>query len=136
MGNPRAAGGSRLYVRHYTGSGTSVGSSYAEVEISVPDRGMLRRIRADVTAGTSISQVSLEIRETTGATGNGVIALYPLQSEPLDDDLSVGPLFYQLAGTGSLPDETTSGTLFVAVKVDDATADHTVAISLDIEAVD
>jgi hypothetical protein len=105
------------------------------VEVTVPQKGLIRRIRADVTAGTSINQVALEIRESSGGTGNAVVAAYPLQSEPLDDDLSVGPLFYAVTASGS---EMTGplGKLIVAVKVDDSTADHTIAISLDVEAVD
>jgi len=135
MGNPRPAGGTRLSIRHATGTGTSVADSFQEVEVTVPQKGLIRRIRADVTAGTSINQVALEIRESSGGTGNAVVAAYPLQSEPLDDDLSVGPLFYAVTASGS---EMTGalGKLIVAVKVDDSTADHTIAISLDVEAVD
>ena len=135
MGNPRAAGGSRRFIRHVTGSGTSVADSYQEVELTVPLRGLLRRVRADVTAGTSINQVSVEIRGSTGATGLGVIALYPLQSEPLDDDLSNASLFYTATLSGA-DDNGATGTLYVAVKVDDSTADHTVSVKFDIEAVD
>jgi hypothetical protein len=135
MGNPRPAGGTRKFIKHVTGSGTSVADSFTEVELTVPQRGLLRRIRADVTAGTSISQVAMEVRESTGGTGVDIVASYPLQSEPLDDDLSVGPLFYTATASG-VDDYGAKGTLFVAVKVDDSTADHTISIKFDIEAVD
>ena len=133
MGNPRPAGGDRLSISRITGSGTSIDNNFTEVQLTVPARGLIRRIRADVTAGTAINQVALEVREVTSGTGNDVVAAYPLQSEALDDDLSVGPLFYSVAQTGVLF-EGRSGILFIAVRVDDATADHTVAISLDVEA--
>jgi hypothetical protein len=135
MGNPRPAGGTRFAIRHATGTGTSVGNTFQEVQIQVPQKGLLRRIRANVTAGTAISQVAIEIRESSGATGNNVVASYPLQAEPLDDDLSVGPLFYSVTASGS---EMTGplGNLFCAVRVDDATADHTIEISFDVEACD
>jgi len=135
MGNPRPAGGTRKFIKHVTGSATSVADSFTEVELTVPQRGLLRRVRADVSAGTSINQVSVEIRESTGGTLLDVIALYPLQSEPLDDDLSIASLFYSATASGVDANGAT-GTLFVAVKVDDTTADHTVNVKLDVEAVD
>jgi len=133
MGNPRPAGGTRFQIHRITGSGTSIDNAFAEVEVTVPARGLLRRIRANVTAGTSINEVSVEVREVTAGTGNDVVALYPLQAEPLDDDLAAAPLFYSVAQTGSDRNGDRTGTLFVAVRVDDATADHTIAISLDVE---
>ena len=135
MGNPRPAGGTRKFIKHVTGSATSVADSFTEIELTVPQRGLLRRVRADVSAGTAINQVSVEIRETTGGTLLDVIALYPLQSEPLDDDLSIASLFYSATASGADVNGAT-GTLFVAVKVDDTTADHTVNVKLDVEAVD
>jgi len=135
MGNPRPAGGTRKFIKHVTGSATSVADSFTEVELTVPQRGLLRRVRADVSAGTSINQVSVEIRESTGGTLLDVVALYPLQSEPLDDDLSNASLFYTATASG-VDANGPIGTLFVAVKVDDTTADHTVNVKFDIEAVD
>ena len=136
MGNPRPAGGSRIYVRRITGSGTSVDNSFQEVQLTVPARGLIRRVRADVTAGTAINQVALEVREVTSGSGNDLVASYPLQSEPLDDDLSNASLFYSVAQTGSDRNMDRTGVLYIAVKVDDSTADHTVALSFDIEATD
>ena len=134
MGNPRPAGGSRIQVHHRTGTGSSVANTFTEVEVTVPCNGLLRRVRANVTAGTAISQVALEIRETTGATGNAIVAIYPLQAEPLDDDMAAAPIFYSVAQTGSDGNGDRTGSLFLAVRVDDSTADHTIALSLDVEA--
>jgi hypothetical protein len=135
MGNPRPAGGNRVSISRISGTGTSVGSSFVEVQLTVPARGLIRRVRADVTAGTAISQLALEVREITGGTTLDIVAAYPLQAEPLDDDMAAAPLFYNVAQTGSLFGGR-SGVLFVAVKVDDATADHTIVIYMDVEAVE
>ena len=139
MGSPRPEGGSRRFIRHFTATKTSVGAAFLEAEVTVPSRGMIRRVRANVTAGTSIDQVAVEIRESTSGTNNAIVASYPLQTEALDDDISNAPLFYQVAATSATETagaHTASGILYVAVKVDDSTTDHTVAISLDIEAVE
>lgn len=139
MGSPRPQGGSRRFIRHYTATKTSVGAAFLEAELTVPAHGLIRRVRANVTAGTAINQVAVQIREATGGSDNQIVASYPLQSEALDDDISNAPLYYQVPSTSTTetagPD-TPSGVLYVAVKVDDSTTDHTIAISLDIEAVE
>lgn len=111
-----------------SGSASSVGAGLIQVSLTdVPFRGFIRRVRADVTAGTAINQVGAEIREVTGGTGFNVVAAYGLATEPLD---SQEELYYQVAEVGA---GTRRGTLFMAVRVDNATTDHVVALELTIE---
>lgn len=133
MGNPRPVGGNRLSVHRIEGLVSSVGAVFIETSVIVPARGMIRRIRAGVSAGTSINQVALEVREVAGGTSLDIVGQYPLTTNPLDSDLSGGPIFYTVAQTGVLFGGR-SGSLFIAVKVDNATVDHTVVLYLDIEA--
>ena len=133
MGNPRPYGGSRLSVHRITGIVGSVGNTYVEFTVAVPARGMIRRLRAGVSSGTSINQVSIEVREVAGGTLLDIVGQYPLAAQPLDSDLSGAPVFYDVAQTGVLFDGR-SGLLYIAASVDDATTDHTVVIYMDIEA--
>ena len=107
----------------------SVGTAWIQTSIVVPIRGKIRRVRASVSAGTAINQVKLEIRETSGGTVLNVPLAYALATQPLDsgeDEL------YSVASTGDVP---SMGTLYIAVAVDNATTDHVVTVSLDIDVV-
>ena len=106
-----------------------VGSIFTEVEMTpIPTTGRLERVRAIVTAGTVINQVSVEVRDATGATGLGVLfstgglIAQPLDQSPLD--------WFSIpsAGGGAI-----HGSLFVAASVDNATADHTIDVELTFE---
>ena len=111
-----------------SGNIASVGTALLEVNLTdVPFRGFIRRVRADVTAGTSINQVAAEIREVASGTGLNVVAAYGLATEPLD---SQEELYYQVAEVGA---GTRRGTLFMAVAVDNATTDHAISVELTIE---
>jgi len=93
-----------------------------------PIKGFIHRVRADVTAGTSINQVSVELRESTAATGLAVAWSSGLVPEPLDERLDP-PVYYELAADADMV-----GTLFVAVAVDDTVAtDYAISVQLDIE---
>jgi hypothetical protein len=108
---------------------TGVGNALTEVEVSpIPTTGRLERVRAVVTAGTAINQVSVEVRDATGATGLGVLfSTGGLIANPLDqspfDWFSIPS-----AGGGAI-----HGSLFVAASVDNATADHTIDVELIFE---
>ena len=110
-----------------TGSATSVGTAFSEVSLTgAPVKGRIRRVRADITAGTGAT-VSAEARTTASGTGFDVIVAYSLTTDPLDSEES---LYYTLTGTST---DQITGTLYLAVKVD-AGSDSTVQVSVDIEA--
>ena len=109
------------------GSTTGVGSALVEIPMIVPVKGKIRRARASVIAGTAINQVQMEIRETSGGTGLDVALAYALAANPLDSEEE---LLYRVSASASNP---LVGVLYVAVAVDDATADHAISVSLDID---
>jgi hypothetical protein len=109
------------------GSVAGVGTAFVEIPMVVPTKGKIRRVRASVTAGTSINQVKLEIRETAGGTVLNVPLAYALGAQPLD---SAEDVLYRASAS---PDNSRVGTLYVAVAVDNATADHAITVSLDID---
>lgn len=107
----------------------SVGTAWIQTSIVVPIRGKIRRVRASVSAGTAINQVKLEIRETSGGTVLNVPLAYALGTQPLD---SAEDELYSVA---SSVDDLQMGTLYIAVAVDNATTNHVVTVSLDIDVV-
>lgn len=109
------------------GSATGVGTAFVEIPLIVPAKGKIRRVRASVTAGTAINQVKLEVRETAGGTVLNVPLAYALAAQPLDSEEDV------LYNTTPLAANPNMGTLYVAVAVDNATADHAISVSLDID---
>tara|TARA_R110002012_G_scaffold240791_1_gene415007 strand:+ start:1081 stop:1509 length:429 start_codon:yes stop_codon:yes gene_type:complete len=118
------------------GTITSVGNAMIQgTATSVPIRGWIRRVRADITAGTGAGSatVALEVRENTGGTGAfGKTLVYSLAADPLDQEEDPG-IFYEISAstTEGIPPNT--GVLFVAVATNNATADHVVAVQIDIE---
>lgn len=110
-----------------TGSATGVGTAFVEIPLTVPAKGKIRRVRASVTAGTAINQVKLEVRETAGGTVLNVPLAYALAAQPLDSEEDI------LYKTTPLAANPNMGTLYVAVAVDNATADHAISVSLDID---
>ena len=105
----------------------SVGTPWVQTSIAAPIRGKIRRVRASVSAGTSINQVKLEVRETSGGTVLNVPLAYALGTQPLD---SAEDVLYNIASTGDVP---SMGVLYIAVAVDNATTDHVITVSLDID---
>jgi hypothetical protein len=109
------------------GAATGVGTAFVEIPMIVPLKGKIRRVRASVTAGAAINQVKLEVRETAGGTVLNVPLAYALGAQPLDsgeDEL------YQAQAIVGNPN---MGTLYVAVAVDNATTNHAISVSLDID---
>jgi hypothetical protein len=109
------------------GSATGVGTAFVEIPLTVPAKGKIRRVRASVTAGTAINQVKLEVRETAGGTVLNVPLAYALAAQPLDSEEDI---LYKATPLAANPN---MGTLYVAVAVDNATADHAISVSLDID---
>ena len=109
------------------GAATGVGTAFVEIPMIVALNGKMRRVRASVLAGTAINQVSLEIRETAGGTVLNVPLAYALGAQPLD---SAEDVLYRAEPIDGKPN---LGTLYVAVAVDNATADHAITVSLDID---
>jgi len=110
-----------------TGSVGSVGNVLTNIPVVVPRKGKIRRVRADVTAGTAINQVQCQVRETAAGAGFTTILAYALAAEPLDSEENVLYVAEDIAG------DHIHGTLYVAVAADNVTADHAIAISLDID---
>ena len=110
-----------------SGQATSVGAALVEVQLTVPNHGIIKRVRADVVAGTAINQVQASIRETVGGSGLNVLLAYALGAEPLDSEENIQYM---------IPESSPGlGILYFAVAVDDLTADHTVDVRLEIQAV-
>jgi len=110
---------------------TSVGNAMlVGTATNAPIRGWIRRVRADITAGTGTPTVALEVRENSGGSGAfGKTLVYGATVDPLDEEEDPG-IFYEIpAGPGNPK----AGTLFIAVATSDATLDHVVAVQLDIE---
>tara|TARA_R110002110_G_scaffold3033_14_gene15345 strand:- start:3790 stop:4167 length:378 start_codon:yes stop_codon:yes gene_type:complete len=107
----------------------SVGTAWIQTSIVVPIRGKIRRVRASVSAGTAINQVKLEIRETSGGTVLNVPLAYALATQPLDSGED------ELYSVASSVEDLQMGTLYIAVAVDNATTNHVVTVSLDIDVV-
>ena len=112
-----------------TVTASSVGTGWIQTSILVPIRGKIRRVRASVSAGAAINQVKLEVRETSGGTVLNVPLAYALGTQPLD---SAEDELYSIA---SSTEDLRMGTLYIAVAVDNATTNHVVTVSLDIDVV-
>ena len=110
---------------------TGVDNTFTELPlVPCPFQGKIARVRAIVTAGTAINEVAYEIRSVSGGTNLEVIAqsLGGLLPQPIDDQTPIRN-YYQVADSA----QGVFGTLFVAVRVDDATADHTVELQVTFE---
>jgi len=102
-------------------------TGYTEITVTVPTEGRLRRVRAEFAAGSTGTQIALQVREETGvSTGLPVVLAYALTPTNID---SLEDIYFQAA----LP-SISSGSLFVAVTTNGAPpAADTINISLDIE---
>ncbi len=111
---------------------TGIDNTFTELPlVPCPFQGKISRIRAIVTAGTAINEVAYEIRLVPGGTNLDVIAqsLGGLLPQPIDSTtLNKIINYYQVPSAQGI-----FGTLFAAVRVDDATADHTVEFQVTFE---
>jgi len=118
------------------GTITSVGNAMIQgTATGVPVRGWIRRVRADITAGTGAGSatVALEVRENTGGTGAfGKTLVYSLSTDPLDQEEDPG-IFYEIPIVATAGNPPNTGVLFVAVATNNAATDHVVAVQIDIE---
>lgn len=100
---------------------------------NVPIRGWIRRVRADITAGTGTPTVALEVRENSGGSGAfGKTLVYGATADPLDQEENPG-IFYEIPAVPTTTGNQNTGILYVAVATSDATADHVIAVQIDIE---
>ena len=104
-------------------------SNKVTVSLSVPHKGLIRRIRAyDDGTGTGTPTVAAQVNETGPAgTSTDIVLLYSLTTNPGVD--SEEEIFYKVdeSATGSRV-----GTLYVTVWTDNAATDHDIDVSLDI----
>jgi hypothetical protein len=128
MGKELSMGVVRTYEVTFT---TNVGAAYIEQAIVVPYKGIIRRARADVTAGTGTPTVGLSFRRIAGGAGPFDILLeYGLTADPLDSQEEVD---YERDPATPLESNEYYAEMFVAVLTSDATVDHTVEVQLTIE---
>jgi len=117
-----------------SGNITSVGNAMLQgTATNVPIRGWIRRVRADITAGTGTPTVALEVRENDGGSGAfGKTLVYGATADPLDQEEDPG-IFYEIPAVSATTGNRNTGILYVAVSTSDATADHVIAVQIDIE---
>jgi hypothetical protein len=117
-----------------SGALTGITTSYAGTLFSisgVPIKGKIRRIRADITAGTGATQVGLYLSETAaGSESFARIVEYSLTADPIDAEED---LFYSLPiVAGSTPK---TGTLYMNVLTNVSSGTANVSVQVDIEVV-
>jgi len=107
--------------------GTASGVTAAtEISMTVPPRGVIKRIRASKVSG-SATTLTVEIRESAGGTGADVVAAYAAAAS-VDSEESI---FYQVAETSP-----GVGTLYFSITPDTGAPTPNVVISrLDIQKV-
>lgn len=120
--------------RNYTVTYTTLANVLTEQTLEVPFKGIVRRLRAFVTAGTAILNVEVQFRQVTAGTNQNVpIATAGLVAQPADLGGTDGTSAYY-----ELPDAAGAGAYlrnaFIAARVDNAAADHTVIVVLTIDA--
>lgn len=112
---------SPIYARaNGTGSGISAAT---EISLSVPPRGIIKRVRVSKTSGTAAT-LAVEVLEATAGTGNDVAIAYSAAAS-IDNEESV---FYQVP-------ESSPGVGTLYVKVTPNTGSNGIAVRLDIEKV-
>jgi len=115
-------------------TGTAIDASnagYLEVALTAPQQCKIRRIRAEFAAGSTGTQIGLQVREATGVSlGFPVIVAYALTPTAID---SLEDIY---GASAAVEDPTTGDTeyyLYVAVTTNNAALDN-ISISIDFEA--
>ena len=99
--------------------------------VTVPIRGWIRRVRADITAGTGTPTITTFVSETSTASASfDKILTYTTATDPLDAEEDPG-IFYEISA--STDGNRKTGLLYLNAITSDSTADHTIALQLDIE---
>ena len=124
------AGRHREQRTRYEGNLAAATTSYQEISIAVPLKGIIKRVRAVKNSGTGAT-VAIEVRESASATGLGVVLAYSATAFASMD--SEEDLHYEVTADTAL-DYLGSGQgyLYVAVLVD-AGADTDLDVELTIE---
>ena len=112
-----------VYARATGAEAAVTSSSASEITMSVPPRGIIKRIRVSKTAGGATTAV-VKVLEATGGTGSDIAIAYATAAS-IDNEESV---FYQVPETSP-----GVGSLFISVVPDTGT--NTYIARLDIEKV-
>jgi hypothetical protein len=108
-------------------NGTAGGVLVAGVEIAmtVPPRGIIKRVRAAKVSG-SATTLAVEVRESAGGTGADIVVAYAAAAS-VDSEESI---FYKVAETSP-----GVGTLYFSIVPDDSATPNVVLSRLDIQKV-
>jgi hypothetical protein len=117
-----------------SGAVVGVTTSYAGTLFSISDvpiKGKIRRVRADITAGTGATSVGLYLSETSaGSESFARVVEYSSTADPIDAEED---LFYSLpVVAGSTPN---TGTLYMNVLTNVSSGTANVSLQLDIEVI-
>jgi hypothetical protein len=110
-----------VYARS-NGNATGI-SATAEIEMTVPPRGIIKRVRVSETSGTG-ANVTVQVLEAAGGTGPSIAIAYAAAAS-VDNEESV---FYEVP-------ETSPGVGSLFIKVTPASGTNTYITRLDIEKV-
>ena len=107
----------------------STGANLKTVSITVPHRGLIRRVRVrDDGTGTGTPTVAARISDASAdSSGLSTTLAYGLTTNPIDSEEEI---FYEV------PESSTAsrvGTIYVDVWTNNSTADHVIDVKLDIE---
>lgn len=112
-----------VYARSNGTEAAITNASASEITMSVPPRGIIKRVRVSKTAGTATTAV-VQVLEASGGTGSDVAIAYATAAS-VDNEESI---FYSVS-----EDSPGVGTLFISVVPDVGT--NTYIARLDIEKV-
>ena len=113
-----------IYTRT-NGSATGVLVAGVEIAMTVPPRGIIKRVRASKLSG-SATTLTVEIRESAGGTGADIVAAYAAAAS-VDSEESI---FYKVPETSP-----GVGTLYFSIVPDDHATPNVVISRLDIQKV-
>jgi len=120
-----------VYMRS-TGIATGASNAgYLEVALTAPQQCKIRRIRAEFAAGSTGTQIGLQVREASGvSSGLPVIVAYALTPTTID---SLEDIYGASVGVDDPSTGTLQYVLYVAVTTNNAALDN-INLSIDFEA--
>jgi hypothetical protein len=107
----------------------STGANLKTVSITVPHRGLIRRVRVrDDGTGTGTPTVAARISDSSAdSSGLSTTLAYGLTTNPIDSEEEI---FYEVTESSTA---SRVGTIYVDVWTNNSTADHVIDVKLDIE---
>jgi|TARA_R100001082_G_scaffold2365_1_gene2073 hypothetical protein len=107
----------------------STGANLKTVSITVPHRGLIRRVRVrDDGTGTGTPTVAARISDASAdSSGLSTTLAYGLTTNPIDSEEEI---FYEVTESSTA---SRVGTIYVDVWTNNSTADHVIDVKLDIE---